>query len=516
MALIDEAVGGITAGLPLVLEADQGAGRNSLFLQMIAGALDRGEQVVFLTAEPPSLLLHQAAAMQIDLEAPLREERLVLLEMDPAAASLLRIHGPGALVTAIRETAPRATFLAINPLSTLCSEILDEPQLRAVCRALCEDRETTHLVIGVESDMLDKSAGLRRILLQTCGAYVRITRRYGPHCTLTVERLRVGSLPDAPIAFRLSHLGAEIEDAPETPPAPERPIEAPVVSAPVQAPLPEVALSSPAEADLCVLVVDDDALLREMYSDWFRDRYRVITARDGSEGLAAFMGERPDLVILDLEMPKVSGFEMLRALGGSAQWVPVIVVSGRIRRPIDRVRPFLLGAADVIGKPPERFDLVRRVDSLIRTTSPPPDIAEFASLRDEDHSSSVLSEPDFRRRMERANLIARRFDIASSLLTLEVGDAVDLDQVLAIADEEMRLEDGLLAVSQSRALFLLVGAPLEGATAGLARLCNALERRDVDVSTFSGQLVELAPGLDTSTWSDFFKELTPWLTLRAK
>lgn len=541
VALIDAAVGGVTAGLPLVVEADQGAGRNALFLQLVGGALARGEQVVFLAADPPTLLLHQASAMQIDLESPLRDQRLVLLEMDPAAPSQLRVHGPSALIDAIRETAPRATFLAINPLSTLTSEILDEPQLRSVVRSIHQDWENAHLVTGVETDMLEQSPGLRRILLSACGAYVRAQRKYGPHCLLQIERLRVGNLPEAPIPFRLSHLGTQIEQAAEKPdrveeaayvrplPAdPNRPVAPPPALPPAEdepaPPQPVETVSAPAAApasvaedrERTVLIVDDDALAREMYIDWLKDRYRISTARDGSEGLAAFMAQRPDLIILDLEMPKVSGFEVLRALSGASQWTPVIVISGRIRRPLDRVRPFLLGASDVIGKPPERFDLVRRVDTLIRTEGPPPDLQEFAMLREDDNDTVVLDEAPFRRRLGRAAVIARRFDIASCLLSLEVATPDELEHVMSVADEELRMEDSIFPLSEERAIFLLVGAPVEGATAGLARLCNALEKRGVALDHLQGQLLEVHPDLDVSTWSDFFKEMVPWLSLRAQ
>jgi DNA-binding response OmpR family regulator/archaellum biogenesis ATPase FlaH len=531
VALIDTAVGGVTAGLPLVVEADQGAGRNALFLQMIGGALARGEQVVFLSADPPTLLLHQASAMQIDLESPLCDQRLLLLEMDPTAASQLRIHGPSALVDAIRETAPRATFLAINPLSTLTAEILDEPQLRSVVRAIHQDWENAHLVMGVETDLLEHSAGLRRILLSSCGAYVRAQRKYGPHCVLQIERLRVGNLPEAPIPFRLSQLGTQIEQPkeaakveeaayvrplPESAPAPPtQPVPAAEPSAP-QTPGAPPASADDDERVRSVLIIDDDALAREMYSDWLKDRYRISTARDGSEGLAAFMSRRPDLILLDLEMPKVSGFEVLRALGGASDWTPVIVISGRIRRHLDRVRPFLLGASDVIRKPPERFDLVRRVDSLIRTDTRPPDLQEFAMLHKDDVDSAVLDEVQFRRRLDRATLIARRFDIASSLLSLEVAAPDELEHVVTVASDELRIEDGIFPLSQERALFLLVGAPVEGASAALARLCNALEKRGVALDHLQGQLFEVHPELDLGTWSDFFKDMVPWLSLRAQ
>jgi len=514
VALIDAAVGGVDAGLPLVIEAGQEAGHIALFLQLLGGALARGERAVFLSPEPPTLVLRQAAAMEIDLESPLGDGRFVLLEMMDSAAAQIRSAGPRTFARALREAAPDATFLAIHPMSALTEEILEEAELRAVVRTLYEDWSHAHLALGVETEQLDSSSGLRRTLLQSCGAYVRVERVAGPHCLMHVERVRTREVPEAPLPFRLTHRGALLDPDALTgaasPPAAREPAEAPPPASNDRA--------DPAESEdrPTVLVIDDDAVARELYSDWLRDRYELLTARDGSDGIATFMAHHPDLILLDLEMPKVSGFEVMRALCGASEWVPIIVISGRIRRAVDRVRPFLLGAADVIAKPPERFDLVRRVDALIRSESPPPDYTDFALLRDAKSATRVLSEEELRRRMERASRIARRFDIASCLLSLEVSQPETLETVVSVADEELRVEDAVCAVGASRALFLLVGAPREGAATALGRLCKAFERRGIDVPDLRGQLLELEPGLEGKDWPEFFKEMTPWLTLRAR
>ena len=137
-------------------------------------------------------------------------------------------------------------------------------------------------------------------------------------------------------------------------------------------------------------------------------------------------------------------------------------------------------------------------------------------LRDDDAKTSLLDEVQFRRRLERAALIARRFEIASSLLSLETSTPDELENVLVVAGEELRMEDAILSVAEKRAIFLLVGAPIEGASAGLSRLCNAFEKRGVALDHLQGQLQEVHPELDVSTWSDFFKEMVPWLSLRAQ
>jgi two-component system phosphate regulon response regulator PhoB len=87
-----------------------------------------------------------------------------------------------------------------------------------------------------------------------------------------------------------------------------------------------------------VLIVEDDRFLRRVHEVGLRQRgYTVLTAADGEEGLRVARAERPDVILLDLVMPKLQGFEVLRLLKADAatQGIPVIVLSS------------LGGAADV-------------------------------------------------------------------------------------------------------------------------------------------------------------------------
>ena len=72
-------------------------------LEILEAAVERGECTVMISAEPPPLLLRQAASLDLPLEEAVADERLVLLELDPRVATAVRIHGGTALVQAIRE-----------------------------------------------------------------------------------------------------------------------------------------------------------------------------------------------------------------------------------------------------------------------------------------------------------------------------------------------------------------------------------------------------------------------------
>jgi CheY-like chemotaxis protein len=78
-----------------------------------------------------------------------------------------------------------------------------------------------------------------------------------------------------------------------------------------------------------VLLVDDDRLNTTMIRFILRERYDVITAQNGRQGLAAVQKERPDLIILDVQMPEMSGFEFmneLKSLPGGTE-IPVIMLT---------------------------------------------------------------------------------------------------------------------------------------------------------------------------------------------
>lgn len=104
-------------------------------------------------------------------------------------------------------------------------------------------------------------------------------------------------------------------------------------------------------SELTILVIDDEAFVRETISDYLSDSgFEILGAGDGEEGLAVFRREKPDAVLVDLNMPKVDGFQVLKALSAESPDTPIIVVSGAglIQDAINAVR---LGAWDFVTKP---------------------------------------------------------------------------------------------------------------------------------------------------------------------
>src|SRR6266852_5983938 len=108
-----------------------------------------------------------------------------------------------------------------------------------------------------------------------------------------------------------------------------------------------------------VLVVDDDPLLvRLVRTHLEKAGYRVIDARDGEQALDLAAAELPDLVVLDLMLPKLDGFEVCRRIR-EFSLVPVVMLTAR-GEPVDKLRGFEMGADDYLAKPFVTADLLAR------------------------------------------------------------------------------------------------------------------------------------------------------------
>jgi len=110
-----------------------------------------------------------------------------------------------------------------------------------------------------------------------------------------------------------------------------------------------------------ILVVEDDLVISKgLRLALESEGYEVILAYDGSEGLFKAKTEAPDLIILDIMMPQMNGFEVATELRRGGDQVPIIVLSARTDNP-DKVRGLNLGADDYVEKPFDLDELLARV-----------------------------------------------------------------------------------------------------------------------------------------------------------
>ncbi len=113
-----------------------------------------------------------------------------------------------------------------------------------------------------------------------------------------------------------------------------------------------------------ILIIDDDASLSELLGEYLRGQgFAVHTAADGQKGLRAFYEQKPDLVILDVTMPKLDGWETLKRLREVSD-TPVIMLTARDEEP-NILRGFSLGADDYVTKPFSFAQLAARVKAVL-------------------------------------------------------------------------------------------------------------------------------------------------------
>jgi DNA-binding response OmpR family regulator len=117
----------------------------------------------------------------------------------------------------------------------------------------------------------------------------------------------------------------------------------------------------------CVLVVDDDSDIRGLVRELLeRAGHDVLDAPDGNEGLRLFYARQPDLVILDVSMPGLEGWQVLERIRELSD-VPVVMLTARAEE-LDKVRGLRAGADDYITKPFGRQELLARIDAALRRT----------------------------------------------------------------------------------------------------------------------------------------------------
>lgn len=115
-----------------------------------------------------------------------------------------------------------------------------------------------------------------------------------------------------------------------------------------------------------ILVVDDDKNTRLLFRAVLEaEGYTVFTAGNGEDALAVMDREHIDLVVLDIMMPKMDGYEFTKTLRDSNSSLPILMVSAK-QLPEDRKRGFLVGTDDYMSKPIDEEEMLLRIKALLR------------------------------------------------------------------------------------------------------------------------------------------------------
>ncbi len=127
-----------------------------------------------------------------------------------------------------------------------------------------------------------------------------------------------------------------------------------------------------------ILIVEDDpTMLRGLKDNFEFHNYRVLTAEDGEAGLNAALDARPDLILLDLMLPKINGYEVCRLIRKEKLDMAIIMLTAKGEES-DIVLGLNLGADDYVTKPFSIKELLARVEALLRRTrSTEPEVYRF-------------------------------------------------------------------------------------------------------------------------------------------
>ncbi len=201
------------------------------------------------------------------------------------------------------------------------------------------------------------------------------------------------------------------------------------VTLPVTAPAEahEVARLAPPTEKAQLLVADDDEDAREALAMMLADDYDVLLAADGQEALESAHSARPDLVLMDLYMPRMDGLAALAALRGdpSTEDVPVILISAR-GDDLTRSRSLDLGAVDFLQKPFSARELKARIERTLRLTRRE---TQLQALARTDPLTGLANIRAFRARLADEVKRARRYRTSLACVM------VDLDNLKPINDQ---------------------------------------------------------------------------------
>ncbi len=191
-----------------------------------------------------------------------------------------------------------------------------------------------------------------------------------------------------------------------------------------------------ATVDHSILIIEDnETLALGLRTSLEVEGYKVESVADGKEGLAWLEQHRPDLIILDLMLPGLNGFEVLRRYRGCGGAAAVLILSARDQE-VDKVQGFRIGADDYVVKPVGVLELLARVEAIIRRAAPArrgmAGAGDPAARNSQHRFSDVVVDLRTRtvlRRGEPVDLSPMEFDFLAFLIDSN-GDIVSRDTLM--------------------------------------------------------------------------------------
>ena len=181
-------------------------------------------------------------------------------------------------------------------------------------------------------------------------------------------------------------------------------------------------MSAPTETIL--IIEDDPAMLRGLRDNFEFEGYRVQTAADGDAGLKAALAIRPDLILLDLMLPKVNGYEICRFLREEQLDMPILMLTAKGQES-DIILGLKLGADDYVTKPFSIKELLARTEALLRRRR-----TRTATVHDFGDCRLDTTARTFTRAGQDVPLSPKEFELLAYLVA-NAGRALSRDTIMA-------------------------------------------------------------------------------------
>lgn len=258
-----------------------------------------------------------------------------------------------------------------------------------------------------------------------------------------------------------------------------------------------------------VLVVEDEPEIAAVLSEVLRSKYRVEVARDGAEGLAKARAQRPDLVVMDVFLPKLDGLDAAMALKSSSDTahIPVILLSAH-QGVAEKVRSLNLGAVDYMSKPFNAVELLNRTERALKLRQSEREAQEketkpsaFQRRTGSDPVTGLLDRGGLLQRLEQEVARSRRYHRALSLAVLRPDRAVEQvpPTVADVMRKRVRNPDALAHLNEGVFVVVLPECNADAARNVISRMLPDVEKATdmeyrsavADVSQDSGPVEKL-------------------------
>jgi DNA-binding response OmpR family regulator len=169
-------------------------------------------------------------------------------------------------------------------------------------------------------------------------------------------------------------------------------------------------------AERILIIEDDPSILRGLQLNLGMEGYVVRSAADGATGLAMARSEHPDLVVVDVMLPKLGGLEVVREIRAEDPELPVLILSAKGQE-TDKVAGLQLGADDYMVKPFGLKELLARIDALLRRRRSRGETGESRAVRKAGDIEVDLDARKARAQGRELELTSREFDLLVFFVT---------------------------------------------------------------------------------------------------